>query len=243
MSSMQDIDKALAEMQQLAGKKPADTMTSSGSHNDPASGIGRWLRRWVFIPVLVLTLPFVALLRGSTALYTGTQWHVWLCILTAGLGATLLLTGGSWLIVRRLGWRLSAFWTRSLMLIVAGFTVYTLLYISVDNVKTGDIRATYQSLHPLLRLSGGTLFMLDGSSVVTDTGRTRDDYARMGLPVNESSLHFGQEDGYVHAFDLRTQGRAEWRNRATQLWFSSLGLRTIRHVGTADHLHISLPAR
>lgn len=248
MSSMQDIDKALAEMQTLAGKKsagakPADRRASSGASNVTKPGFGRWVRRWVFTPVLVLTLPFVALLRGSTALYSSTEWPVWLCILTAGLGAALLLTGGSWLIVRRFGWRLSAFWTRSLVLIVAGFTLYTLLYISVDNVKTGDIRTTYQSLHPLLRLSAGTLFMIDGSSVVTDTGRTRDDYARMGLPVNESSLHFEQDDGYVHAFDLRTQGRAEWRNRITQLWFSALGLRTLRHEGTADHLHISLPSR
>ncbi len=126
---------------------------------------------------------------------------------------------------------------------VAGFAAYTLLYISVDNVKSGDIRSTYQSLHPLLRLSGGTLFMLDASSVVTDTGRTAEDYARMGLPVNESSLHFEQADGYVHALDLRTVGRAEWRNWTTQTWFKLLGFRTLRHSGTADHLHISLPPR
>ena len=243
MSTMQDIDRALADMQSLAGKKPDGQKASSVSSKADRPGIGKWVRRWVITPVFVLTLPFIALLRGSTALYSGTQWPVWLCILVAGLGAAVLLTGGSWMIVRRFGWRLSAFWARSLILIVTGFTIYTLLYISVDNVKSGEIRTTYQSLHPLLRLSAGTLFILDASSVVTDTGRTREDYARMGLPVNESSLHFAQGDGYVHAFDLRTQGRDEWRNRVKQLWFSTLGFRTLRHVGTADHLHVSLPAR
>ena len=65
----------------------------------------------------------------------------------------------------------------------------------------------------------------------------------MGLPVNESSLHFEQANGYVHALDLRTQGRAVWKNTASIWWFKLLGFRTLRHVGTADHLHVSLPVR
>lgn len=240
MASMQDIDTALAEMQKLAGSTPD---ASSRRAPTKRTGPGWWVWRWVGVPILVLTLPPAVLLRGSTALYVGTQWPVWLCILVAGTGAALLLTGGSWLVVRRFGWRLSAFWVRGLLLITAGFTVWTLLYVSVDNVKTGDIRTTYQSLHPLLRLSAGTLFMLDASSIITDTGRSREDYARMGLPVNESSLHFQQGDGYIHALDLRTRGRAEWRNRMTRVWFGALGFRTLRHTGTADHLHVSLPSR
>lgn len=244
MSSMQDIDKALAEMQQMAGSpKAAGPRAAKARKSGFGRWMRRWIRRWVLTPILVMTVPIAVLLRGSTALYVSTSWPVWLCILLAGLVGSMLLLGGSWLIVRRFGWRLSAFWARGLMLVVAGFAVYTLLYISVDNVKSGEIRTTYQSLHPLLRLSGGTLFLLDASSVITDTGRTREDYARMGLPVNETSLHFEQADGYVHAFDLRTQGRAEWRNYVTQGWFSVLGFRTLRHEGTADHLHVSLPAR
>jgi hypothetical protein len=49
-----------------------------------------------------------------------------------------------------------------------------------------------------------------------------------------------QEDGYVHAMDLRTEGRTELRNRGIQLGFWLLGFSTLRHVGTADHLHVSL---
>ncbi len=63
----------------------------------------------------------------------------------------------------------------------------------------------------------------------------------MGLPVYERSLHFEQADGYIHAMDLRTLGRGEWRNRLMELYFRTLGFRTLRHVGTADHLHVSLP--
>jgi hypothetical protein len=63
----------------------------------------------------------------------------------------------------------------------------------------------------------------------------------MGLPVYESSLHYRQQDGYVHAMDLRTIGRSGFRNWATKSYFQLLGFRVIRHVGTADHFHISLP--
>jgi len=79
--------------------------------------------------------------------------------------------------------------------------------------------------------------------VVTDAARTREDYAAMGLPPAETSLHFAQSDGYVHALDLRTAGRAEWRNVLVEAGFRMMGFRTLRHVGTADHLHVSLPPR
>jgi hypothetical protein len=61
------------------------------------------------------------------------------------------------------------------------------------------------------------------------------------LPVFEASLHFRQRDGYVHAMDLRTIGRGAVRNWTTAVYFRVLGFRTLRHVGTADHLHVSLP--
>jgi hypothetical protein len=62
----------------------------------------------------------------------------------------------------------------------------------------------------------------------------------MGLTPIEASLHVRQDDGYVHALDLRTEGRSELRNRAIQIAFWALGFHTLRHVGTADHLHVSL---
>ena len=76
-----------------------------------------------------------------------------------------------------------------------------------------------------------------------DAARKPEDYAAMGLPVYENSLHFEQPDGYVHAVDLRTLGRSAWKNFVMSGYFRLMGFRILRHVGTADHLHVSLPAR
>ena len=73
-----------------------------------------------------------------------------------------------------------------------------------------------------------------------DMSRELDDYARMGLPPLDNSLHFPQSSGYVHAVDLRTVGRPAWKNWTTVVYFRVLGFRTLRHVGSADHLHVSL---
>ena len=35
-------------------------------------------------------------------------------------------------------------------------------------------------------------------------------------------------------------GRAPWRNLTMVAYFRPLGFRTLRHVGRADHLHVSL---
>ncbi len=77
---------------------------------------------------------------------------------------------------------------------------------------------------------------------MTDTRRTRGDYTSMGLAPLRRSLHYVQEDGYVHAVDLRTAGRDEWRNGLLRGYFAVMGFPTLRHVGTWDHLHVSLRA-
>ncbi|HKL89393.1 MAG TPA: hypothetical protein VJ884_10350, partial [Salinibacter sp.] len=86
-----------------------------------------------------------------------------------------------------------------------------------------------------------TLLLVDEDLLITDLSRHPSDYADMGLPVNPRSLHYRQATGYTHALDLRTKGRGYLRNLLTQGYFSVLGFRTLRHVGTADHLHVSLP--
>ena len=91
----------------------------------------------------------------------------------------------------------------------------------------------------LSRGIGGTI-LADADAVMTDADRSPEFYARAGLPANESSLHFRQDDGFVHALDLRTINRPEWRNLAAELAFRAMGFHTLRHVGTADHLHVSL---
>lgn len=85
------------------------------------------------------------------------------------------------------------------------------------------------------------MMLADREAVLTGVGRTVEDYLKMGLPVNESSLHFKLADRYVHALDLRTTGRPEWRNRLTYGYFRAMGFRTLRHMGTGDHIHVSLP--
>ena len=76
-----------------------------------------------------------------------------------------------------------------------------------------------------------------------DTLTLSADYTRSNLPVRDRSLHFTQRDGYVHAVDLRTNGRSWLRNSFTRAYFTLMGFHTLRHVGTADHLHVSLPVR
>jgi hypothetical protein len=82
---------------------------------------------------------------------------------------------------------------------------------------------------------------VDESLLITDLSRHPSDYEAMGLSVNPQSLHYPQADGYVHALDLRTKGRGEVRNLLMQGYFAALGFRTLRHEGTADHLHVALP--
>ena len=87
----------------------------------------------------------------------------------------------------------------------------------------------------------GTARVADGDVTVTEIGRERADYARMGLPTIRNSLHYVQGDGWVHAVDIRTRNGGALRNALLHAWFAALGFDTLRHAGTADHLHVSLP--
>jgi hypothetical protein len=108
-------------------------------------------------------------------------------------------------------------------------------------VKTAEVRAEYRALHPLLRLASSAVILIDPASVITDAGRTSEDYARMGLPSEERSLHYRQPNGHVHALDFRTTGRSRLRNLSVHVGFRALGFHVLRHGGTGDHLHVSLP--
>jgi hypothetical protein len=61
--------------------------------------------------------------------------------------------------------------------------------------------------------------------------------------VRVSVFLLPQEDGYAYAVDIRTLGRPEWRTRLVSLYFRAMGFGTLRHVGTADHLHVYLEPR
>ena len=198
--------------------------------------------RWATLAGLVALLPFFLLIRGGVFAYRVWDVGTWPALALA-VAATAGLLGLYTLVAsRRLGAgvRTRKVLTRAAMAVAVAYATYGLVFIASENVKSDDVRAGYSAVHPLLRLAASALVLADPDAVITDAGRTAEDYWLMGLPVNEASLHFVQETGYVHALDLRTNGRSELRNRMVELGFWALGFHSLRHVGTADHLHLSL---
>lgn len=200
------------------------------------------LVKWAVLAVVLAVLPFLLLIRGGV--FAHHQWALapWLALAVSATATTLLLALYAFLASRRIGAGkgLTKLMTRAAALLACAYVVYSVLFVAGGNVKSPEVRAEYTALHPLLRLGASALILADPDAVITDAGRTPDFYRRMGLPPNEASLHFEQESGFVHALDLRTIGRPEWRNRAAEIAFRAMGFHTLRHVGTADHLHVSL---
>ncbi|MGD8600987.1 MAG: hypothetical protein PVF19_06540, partial [Gemmatimonadota bacterium] len=182
------------------------------------------------------------LLRGGVFAYRGWGLGTWPSLMLAALATALVLGVYAWIVGRWIGvtGRARKLFTRAAAGVGIAYVLYALVFVAGANVKSGDVRSEYRSLHPLLRVASSALVLADPAAVITDAGRTVDEYRRMGLPTNEASLHFAQEDGYVHALDLRTNGRWALRNRVVQVAFRAFGFHTLRHVGTADHLHVSL---
>jgi len=205
----------------------------------------RALRRlllWTAAALVLATLPFYALVRGGVFAYRAWNLGTWPSFLLAVAVTSLLLAGYAWAVGRGLGAGKGArrLLRRGAVGLVVAYAVYGLVFVAGANVKSDEVRAEYDTLHPMLRLAASLVFLADPAAVMTDAGRTPEDYWLWGLPVNEASLHFQQDDGWVHAVDLRTKGRPEWRNRTLELAFWAFGFHSLRHVGTADHLHVSL---
>ncbi len=198
-----------------------------------------------FKAILLITLPFVLFIRVSIYAHHNHQLHAWISILTgAGVTAILLFIYFSWIYGRITG-KIGSFsrMKRRLALslvFVFGFAVQALFYISAKNLKHRELSTEFRSLHPILRLSISTLLILDRDAVLTDAQRQPEEYRKMGLKSKKNSLHYVQSDGYVYAVDLRTKNRNEIRNQLLALYFRLMGFRTLRHIGTADHLHVSL---
>ncbi len=206
-------------------------------------------RRWAWMSLAFavkiagfVTLPFVVLIGGAVWLYRVQAIPTWFALAVSAILAAGLVTAYAARICHRLTGeaRLRFVFTRLALPLIVFYCGYTLLYLSSVNAKTEDVRRYYTTVHPLLRVALSTAVLFDRDIVVTDTRRELGDYARMGLPPLDNSLHFPQPNGYVHAVDLRTIGRASWRNRTMVAYFRLLGFRTLRHVGSADHLHVSL---
>ena len=196
------------------------------------------------IGLLLLVLPFFVLVRTSVWLRDVGAGNAWIPLFGGVLVTALLLAAYGLATVRKLTgkWGLPRYTRRVLAALVAVYAIHGVVYLSAGNAKSEDVRSGYVAVHPLLRMATATLVLADRDLVVTDASRTLADYERMGLPPNEASLHFEQADGWVHAVDLRTLGRNRWRNGFMSLYFWAMGFHTLRHRGTADHLHVSIAA-
>ncbi len=237
-------DSLRIDISELKGPGGGTPVDRPGGPDEEArrGGVVRRLLRLGSLLVLLAFLPFFTLVRASVFLFEAHGFGCW-SSLAAGAGTTVLLLvlylvavslklGGKGRVPKSL--------LKGTGILVAAYCLFTLLYISGGNVKTAEIRDTYTSLNPILRVGVSTLLLVDREGVLTATGRTLEDYAAWGLPQNQASLHLPQEDGYVYAVDVRTVGRPEWRNGLVRLYFRAMGFGTLRHFGTADHLHVSL---
>ena len=231
-----------ALLEQLERHKPSADLPSATVHRGVWGNVRRWLFRALLL-MAALIFPFWLLVGGSVILYRHYGVPTWPALFAGVLlTALLLLIYASWVAKRISGKRRVPFnVTKALAAVVGAYCFYALIYLSSLNVKHEEVRREYSSLHPLLRVATSTFILVDSDLVVTDMQRRAEDYERMGLPLYERSLHFVQEDGYAHAVDLRTIGRSGWRNLLMEGYFKAMGFRTLRHTGTADHLHVSLP--
>ena len=188
-------------------------------------------------------LPFFALIRGAVYLHAQRGVSAWLALLGGMFVTAAIVTAYGVRVAGRVkgGPPIRAVAVRFALPLVAFYAVYCLVYLSGAHFKSPAQRDYYRSIHPLLRVALATVVLLDRDVVITDVARKVEDYARMGLPVNHGSLHLPQRDGYVRAVDLRTTGRGWVRNTLTVVYFRVMGFGTLRHVGTADHLHVELP--
>ena len=193
--------------------------------------------------VLGLIFPFFLLIRTSVYLIRTEQWNGWVA-LVAGSVVTILFLWFLFVIIFRRAKHKKIVYKigiGSLSMMVFGFCMYGLMYLSGVNAKTENVRQVYRSLHPVLRVAVATTTLADKDLIITDIKRSPEDYRAMGLNPRQTSLHYPQKTGFVHAIDLRTIGHSEFRNKLLEISLKTMGFQTIRHVGTADHLYVALP--
>lgn len=193
----------------------------------------------------LLVFPFILLIRLSVYLHVHEKLIPWAAIGGGIVYTTILLFFYFTFFYGRLFGRNQERPSIQRRFLVALFLVvlysgHGLFYMSGDNLKDSALKSEMRKVHPILRLSISTLIHLDKGLVITDADRQPEDYKKMGLRTKSGSLHYRQSNGYAHAIDIRVKGRNEVRNFFVRSYFRLMGFSTIRHGGTADHLHVSL---
>ncbi len=206
----------------------------------------QWIIYHIAKLILIFTLPFILLVRGSVYIHENYDPGARLSIIGGVIITAILLFVYIVVMHSKVSGKVSG--SKSIrskavisLLLVVGFAINSMYFISGTNFKNPELKSEIRSLNPILRLAVGTLVMVDKKAVITDTNRVPEDYRKMGLKTNRSSLHYEQNDGYAYAIDLRVKGKGAVRNQLTQWYFDWMGFNTLRHGGTGDHLHVSLP--
>jgi len=193
----------------------------------------------------LLVFPFILLIRLSVYFHVTEKLIPWAAIGGGILYTTILLffyftfLDGRFL---KRDHRRPSIKNRFLiaLILVVLYSGHGLFYFSGDNLKSSELKSEMRRIHPILRLSVSTLIHLDKGLIITDADRLPEDYRKMGLKSKSGSLHYEQSNGYAHAIDIRVKGRNEIRNFLIRSYFGLMGFNTLRHGGTADHLHVSL---
>lgn len=196
--------------------------------------------------IILIVLPFAALVRGATYLHVYEEWSVMACLVGSAVITSIIMFIYFSFFYGKLTGRFGSFDAMKrrafiALLIVVVYSMHGILFFSSSNLKNPQLKQEMNNLHPILRLSLSTLIYVDKELVITDASRVVEDYKKMGLPANNKSLHIKQPGtNYAHAVDLRTKNRSELKNQMVKAYFKLMGFNTIRHGGTADHLHVSL---
>ncbi len=195
--------------------------------------------------VLVIVLPFFLLIRGSIFIHANYNLGAWISLAGGAILTALILFIYMTFIYRRFTKKFGDsdnLQRRSLFSIalVGVYCAYGLFFISAGNMKSPALKKEITEMHPILRMGISTFILIDKKMIITDASRVPEDYKKMGLKTANNSLHYKQKDGYAYAIDLRTNGRNESRNKMMEFYFNALGFKTLRHIGTGDHLHVSL---
>lgn len=195
--------------------------------------------------ILVIVLPFFLLIRGSTFVHVNHNLGPWISLGGGAMITAVLLFLYMTFVYKRFTKKFGDsdnLQRRSLfaLALVGIYCGYGLFFMSSENVKNPALKQEISDMHPLLRMGVSTFILVDKKMIITDASRVPEDYRKMGLKTARNSLHYKQKDGYAYAIDLRTNGRNEFRNSMMKLYFQLLGFQTLRHIGTGDHLHISL---